>query len=83
MVKQFSSQVIRKGDRQAIPLSQRALDLSDLEVGDRVNLTIEKESILVTKKKSPLKEKIRAFYQAGGTYEEGLIDYGETAGEEW
>ncbi|KAA9301783.1 MULTISPECIES: AbrB/MazE/SpoVT family DNA-binding domain-containing protein [Aerococcus] len=83
MAKQVSAQVIACGDSQGISLNQRALELSHLQVGDRLDLEIHPDAILVTKKPSKRQERIRAFYQNGGVYEEGLVDYGETAGEEW
>ncbi|MCY3067568.1 MULTISPECIES: AbrB/MazE/SpoVT family DNA-binding domain-containing protein [Aerococcus] len=79
----LSARVIKNGNSQAISLSKTALELSNFQIGDQLELKIDKESIQITKKENSLKDKIRDFYKNGGVYEEELIDYGESVGKEW
>ncbi|SUM56783.1 Growth regulator [Staphylococcus microti] len=76
------SKIFKNGNSQAISLNKTLMQQAGFHIGDELDVTIQEEALLFTKKNKTIKDEIQDFYKNGGKYTESEIDYGESRGSE-
>lgn len=77
------SKVFRSGNSQAISLNKQALAQAGLEIGDKLEYTIENGKIVFEKKeRESFEDRWHAFFENGGTYEDYEVLEDEPVGRE-
>lgn len=77
-----SERIFKSGNSKAISLSKQTIQLTDFEVGDKVEVSKTNGGLFIKKKEQSIEDEITAFFKNGGKYTEPEIDFGESVGRE-
>ncbi|MCG3402932.1 AbrB family transcriptional regulator [Staphylococcus massiliensis] len=77
-----NERVFKSGNSKAISLGKQTIQLTDFEVGDKVEVQRMNDGIFIKKKEESIEDRITNFFKNGGKYDEPEIDFSESVGRE-
>ncbi|MDU2401498.1 MAG: hypothetical protein E7D62_25775 [Klebsiella sp.] len=77
-----SERIFKSGNSKAISLGKQTIQLTDFEVGDKVEVQQVDGGLFITKKEESIEDEITNFFKNGGKYTEPEVDFGESVGRE-
>ncbi|MFI8628610.1 AbrB family transcriptional regulator [Staphylococcus capitis] len=77
-----SERIFKSGNSKAMSLSKQTIQLTDFEVGDKVEVQQVDGGLIITKKEQSIEDRITNFFKNGGKYTESEINFGKNVGRE-